>query len=48
VQGSITSAAKERKASRTAEALKIAKERVQSASTLLFQLHAEKIRFVRL
>ena len=48
VQGSITSAARERKAKRTAGALKTAKERVHSASTLLFQLHADNIRSVRL
>ncbi|CAL5222611.1 g5005 [Coccomyxa viridis] len=42
--GSVTASARERKAKRTAEALKSAKERVQSASTLLFQLQANNVR----
>ena len=44
----MTASARERKARRTAEALKSAKERVQSASTLLFQLQANNVRCVEL
>lgn len=42
----MTASQHDRKARRTAEALNSAKERVQSASTLLFQLHADNVRYL--